>query len=51
MLRRWAAAGALLAAARSAGAPRPATLDAASEACRHCRMMVWDPRFAERADL
>ena len=46
MLRRWAAAGVLLAAACSAGAPRPATLDTANEACRRCRMMVSDPRFA-----
>ena len=29
-----------------AGPPPPAPLDTANEACRHCRMMVSDARFA-----
>lgn len=29
-----------------AGPPAPAPLDTANEACRHCRMMVSDARFA-----
>jgi copper chaperone NosL len=37
---------ALLAACSPAGPPPPAPLDTANEACRHCRMMVSDARFA-----
>ena len=36
----------LVACGCSEGPPPPAPLDTANEACRHCRMMVSDARFA-----
>jgi copper chaperone NosL len=36
----------LLGACAPSGPPPPAPLDTANEACRHCRMMVSDARFA-----
>jgi copper chaperone NosL len=36
----------LAAACAPGGPPPPAPLDTANEACRHCRMMVSDARFA-----
>lgn len=37
---------ALLLSCAPSGPPPPAPLDTANEACRHCRMMVSDARFA-----
>lgn len=37
---------ALLTSCAPAGPPAPAPLDTANEACRHCRMMASDARFA-----
>lgn len=47
-MRRSLLLAVLLAAAACApaGPPPPAPLDTANEACRHCRMMVSDARFA-----
>lgn len=47
MSRLLLCAALLLAASCSpSGPPPPASLDTANEACRHCRMMVSDARFA-----
>ena len=39
---------ALLAAACGSSVPPPATLDTAHEACRSCRMVISDQRFASQ---
>ena len=46
MSRSLLLAALLLAGSCSSGGPEPAPLDTANEACRHCRMMVSDGRFA-----
>jgi copper chaperone NosL len=44
----WVAAAIVLVEACAPGTPAPASLDTAHDACRHCRMIVSNERFASQ---